>query len=257
MGLDDTLWLTDTGDHTVKKCSLDGDVLLTLGKPGQPAPPLSGKPFNRCTHVAIHPDTEEVFVSDGYGNAAVHCFTADGRHQRSWGTPGNDPGHFNLPHNIAIDRDGYVYVADRHNSRIQVFTRNGRLEHIWYGMALPCGMHIDVTAPEQPCYLTELSSATWALSGPFASSTLGEIWNHPGMGPRVSVYSLDGRCLARLCDNGEGTELGQLVVPHGLTVDARGDIYVGMISWLAMGSLMDPPRQLRNVQKLERVATEI
>ena len=53
MAPDDTIWLTDDGDHTVRQCTLDGKVLLTIGIPGKPAPYMSGEPFHRCTHTAI------------------------------------------------------------------------------------------------------------------------------------------------------------------------------------------------------------
>lgn len=106
MGSDDTIWLTDTFDHTVRKCTLDGKVLMTIGVSGKAAPPMNGEPFNQCTHVAVHPGTGELFVSDGYLNAKVHKYTPDGRLLYSWGEPGNEPGQFNFPHNIAADRDG-------------------------------------------------------------------------------------------------------------------------------------------------------
>jgi hypothetical protein len=248
MGADETIWLTDSGDHTVRKCSLEGEVLMTLGMSGRAAPAMSGRPFNQCTHVAIHPRTEEIFVSDGYGNAKVHKYAPDGRHLMSWGEAGNEPGQFNLPHNISIDRDGYVYVADRHNARVQVFTQFGELVAVWTGMALPCGMYLDVRDPEQLCYIGELSSAMWAVSGsPF------ECWNRPGMGPRISIYTLDGVCRAKLLDNGPGEGTGQLIAPHGVAVDASGSIYIGECSWLMHGSRLDPPRQVRNIQKLVRV----
>ena len=56
MGPDDTIWLTDDGDHTVRKCTLDGKVLMTLGIPGKPKPYMSGQPFHRCTHTALAPN---------------------------------------------------------------------------------------------------------------------------------------------------------------------------------------------------------
>ena len=99
-----------------------------------------------------NPHTGDVFVSDGYLNPKVHKYAPDGRLLYSWGEPGNEPGQFNLPHNIATDRDGYVYVADRHNNRVQVFNPNGKLEHIWYGMAMPWGMCIDTRSPRELCY---------------------------------------------------------------------------------------------------------
>ena len=79
MAPDDTLWLTDDGDHTVRHCTLDGKVLLTLGVPGTPSPYMSGEPFHRCTHTALSPKGE-IYVSDGYGNARVHKYAPDGRY---------------------------------------------------------------------------------------------------------------------------------------------------------------------------------
>ena len=78
MAPDDTVWLTDDGDHTVRRCTLEGKVLLTLGIPGKPAPYMSGEPFHRCTHTTMSPQGD-IYVSDGYGNSRVHKFTPDGR----------------------------------------------------------------------------------------------------------------------------------------------------------------------------------
>ena len=120
VGPNDTLYCTDDGDHTVRQCTLDGKVLMTIGVPGKPAEYQSGQPFNRCTHVALDPKTGELYVSDGYGNSRIHKFTPDGNLLFSWGGPGTDPGEFNIPHNIATDNDGYVYVADRESHRVQI-----------------------------------------------------------------------------------------------------------------------------------------
>ncbi|HKD66980.1 MAG TPA: peptidyl-alpha-hydroxyglycine alpha-amidating lyase family protein [Candidatus Binataceae bacterium] len=249
MGPDDTIWLTDTFDHTVRKCTLDGKVLMTLGVSGKPAQALSGEPFNQCTHLAIHPGTGDLFVSDGYLNAKVHKYSPDGRLLYSWGEPGNEPGQFNLPHNICADRDGNIYVADRQNNRVQVFTPNGKLEAVWTGMALPCGMCIDTRAAEQLCYIGELSSAGWTgQTGDF-----WQAWNAHAMGPRISIYSLDGRLLAKVCDNGQGEGPEQLIAPHGIAVSAEGDIYVGEVSWTFVGRRLKPPRPLQNFAKLVKV----
>ena len=88
---DDTIYLTDDGDHTVRKCTLDGKVLLTIGVPGVAAPFMSGDPFRRCTHTALSPDNE-IYVADGYGNARIHKYAQDGRRLKSWGEPGSAPG---------------------------------------------------------------------------------------------------------------------------------------------------------------------
>src|ERR1019366_38294 len=115
---DGTIYCADEGDHVIRRCTLDGEVLSILGTPGAPAEEFSGKPFNRCTHTALSPDGD-IFVADGYGNARVHKFAPDGRWLLSWGAFGTDSGEFNVVHNIVCDADGLVYVADRENYRIQ------------------------------------------------------------------------------------------------------------------------------------------
>src|SRR5579859_2578237 len=130
MAPDETLFCTDDGDHSVRRCTVTGDVITIIGRPGHPSAPHSGNPFNRCTHTALSPDGF-VFVSDGYGNARVHKYTIDGRHVLSWGAPGTDPGQFNLPHNITCDDAGRVYVADRENHRVQLFDDSGRYLTQW------------------------------------------------------------------------------------------------------------------------------
>jgi len=122
---DDTMFLTDDGGHFVRKVTLDGKVLLELGVPGKPAPFMSGEPFHRCTHTALSAKGG-IYVSDGYGNSRVHKYSPDGKLLMSWGEPGTDPGQFNIVHNICCDADGWVYVADRENHRVQVFDGDGK-----------------------------------------------------------------------------------------------------------------------------------
>src|ERR1035438_847988 len=82
----------------------------------------------------------DIYVSDGYGNARVHRYSPDGRLLLSWGGSGTDPGEFNIAHNITCDADGWVYVADRENHRIQVFDGNGKYETQWNNLFRPCGL---------------------------------------------------------------------------------------------------------------------
>ncbi len=236
MGPDDSIYCTDDGDHTVRKCTLNGQVLLTLGTSGKPSPFMSGRPFNRSTHVALDPNTSEIYVSDGYSNARVHKYSPDGNLLFSWGEPGTDPGQFNIVHNICTDRGGYVYVADRENHRIQVFDSKGRFETQWVNMARPCGLYIDQT--RGLCYVGELGAAISTNEGA------------PGLGPRVNIMDLKGEVLCRLGDVGPGEAAGQFIAPHGITIDSRGDIYVAEASWTITGRLLDPPREMRSLQKL-------
>jgi DNA-binding beta-propeller fold protein YncE len=238
MAPDETMFLTDDGDHTVRKCTLDGKVLFTLGTSGKPAPFMSGDPFHRCTHVAIDPRNGDFYVSDGYGNARVHKYTPDGKLLFSWGESGTDPGEFNIVHNIATDKEGWVYVADRENHRVQVFDPNGKFETQWVNMARPCGLYLDQQAGL--AYIGELGAAI----GPNAKARK--------LGPRVSIYNTDGQLLARLGEGPEGEEPGLFIAPHGICIDSRGDIYVGEVSWTHTGSHLNPPREVRSLQKLAR-----
>ena len=156
MAPDDTIWLTDDGDHTVRQCTLEGKVLLTLGIPGKPSPYMSGEPFHRCTHTAMSPQGD-IYVSDGYGNSRVHKYSPNGRLLLSWGAPGTDPGEFNIAHNITCDADGWVYVADRENHRVQVFDGNGKYETQWNNLHRPCGLFMP-PGKCPVCYIGELGS---------------------------------------------------------------------------------------------------
>ncbi len=241
MGPDDTIYLTDDGDHTVRKCTLEGKVLLTLGVPGEPAPKHSGRPFNRPTHVAFAADGT-MYITDGYGNSRVHVFSPEGTHLSSWGEPGTDPGQFNLPHNIYVDRSGYVYVADRENHRVQVFDRTGRYETQWNNMYRPCGLFVDPRDPAgERVYVGELCASLPVSEGV------------ANLGARVGVYTTEGRLLARLGDRFPGSAPGQFVAPHTVATDSHGDVYVGEVSWTIRGRGLTPPRELPSLTKLVRV----
>lgn len=244
MGPDDTIYLTDDGDHTVRKCTLEGEVLLEIGLPGKPAPFMSGRPFARCTHTALSPEGD-IYVSDGYSNARVHKFSPEGKLLFSWGEPGVGEGQFNLPHNIGCDVDGWVYVADRENHRVQVFDGNGRFETQWHNVHRPSALHT-TPGPQPLCYVGEC--------GPNQPFSMGA----PNLGPRVSIYTHDGTLVTRLgAPSTLGTGAGQFISPHGICVDSRGDIYVGEVShtgWPNVYGHDDRPKPLRALQKLVKVA---
>ena len=121
---------------------------------------MSGEPFHRCTHTALSPKGE-IYVSDGYGNARVHKYSPDGKLLMSWGEPGTDPGQFNIVHNIVRDGDGWVYVADRENHRVQVFDGNGKYETQWNNMHRPCGLYHAAAGSARFA-----TSASWARGCP-------------------------------------------------------------------------------------------
>ena len=242
MGPDDTIYCTDEGDHTVRKCTLGGKMLLEIGIPGKGAPYMSGDPFNRCTHTALSPQGD-IYVSDGYGNARVHKYTPDGKLLLSWGEPGSDPGQFNIVHNICCDADGWVYVADRENHRVQVFDGNGKYETQWNNLHRPSALYM----PPGRCPICYIGEC-----GPVMNVNR----KAPNLGPRVTVVDNKGNQLARLGALHGGNQPGQFISPHGIAVDSHGDIYVGEVSFTAWPNLFpDEPRPepLRSLQKLVKV----
>lgn len=242
MGPDDTIYLTDDGDHTVRKCTLDGKVLLTIGIPGRPSKFGGGQPFNRCTHTTLSP-RGDIYVTDGYGNAKIHKYSPDGKLLKSWGDFGIDPGQFNIVHNICSDADGWLYVADRENHRIQVFDGEGKYETQWNFLHRPCGVCMSQGA-EPFCYVGELGPS-FPLTRDF-----------PNLGPRVSITDIKGNVVARLGKNHAGEGDGQFVAPHGMAVDSRGDIYVGEVAntfWPQVFPDRKPEGTLRTLQKLRKL----
>jgi len=238
LGPNDTLYCTDDGDHTVRQCTLDGKVLMTIGVPGKAAEFQSGKPFNRCTHVALDPKSGELYISDGYGNSRVHKFTPDGKLLFSWGGPGTDPGEFNIPHNIVTDKNGYVYVADRESHRVQIFDAKGKFEAQWNNLHRPCALFI---TEEQHIYIGELGAAQ-------------EVNRYlPNIGPRITVMNTKGKRLARIGHLGSGLGVGQFVAPHGICLDSRRNIYVGEVAATAISHFEKPPEGVRSLQKLVKV----
>jgi hypothetical protein len=242
---DGTIYCTDDGDHTVRRMTPDGRMLMQIGVPGTASPFMGGAPFNRCTHTALSP-TGDIYVSDGYGNARIHKYSPDGKLLMSWGGPGSGPGEFNLPHNITCDADGWVYVADRENHRIQVFDGNGRYETQWNNLHRPSGFCM--SGGRCPlCYVGEI--------GPYMRVNR----HYPNLGPRVSILDQKGNVLARLgrTEDACGQEPGQFMSPHGIAVDSRADIYVGevvMSSWPSAFPDKPRPATLRSLQKLVKIS---
>lgn len=241
IGPDDSVYCVDDELHTIQKFTLDGKLLMTLGSPRQPAPKWQGKPFNRPTHVAVSRRTGHLYVSDGYGNSKIHKFTPDGRHVLSWGDTGIDPGQFIRPHNVVVDRDDFVYVADREAHRIQVFDSDGKLVTIWQNIYRPDGICLDA---EGNFFIAELT----AFEG---------LDDAPGLGHRVSIYNLQGKMLTRIGAPEEGEGLDQFIAPHGCAVDSRGDLYVGDVAFGVRGRFMNPPRHLKCFRKFRRVRNDM
>jgi DNA-binding beta-propeller fold protein YncE len=199
----DVVYTTDRSDSVAKSFTLDGKPLLELGRRGVHSDTgtvtnwlaeRAAGPFNHPTEMMAHP-SGDIYVTDGYRNARVHRFGGDGRLAASWGAPGHGPGQFHLPHSIAFDPDGKLYVADRSNKRIQIFTPEGGFLGQWTGMGGPN----DITrGKDGNFYIAEQED--------------------DGKPASVCVRDANGRVLARM----ESRHV------HGVGVDSRGDIYAGL-----------------------------
>ena len=184
VGPDDTVYLTDRDAHQVLLYDTAGNLQSSLGTRDQAA---MQAPFNHPADICVAP-SGELYVADGYGNSSVHRFSADGDYITSFGSPGSGPGEFRVPHSVRVSQDGRVYVADRENHRVQVFTQEGDFITEWTDFKCPMGVHID---SNQVVYVTDQI-------------------------PRVSIYTLDGDLLAR----GRTFEGA-----HQVYTDSEGSIY--------------------------------
>jgi sugar lactone lactonase YvrE len=200
-------------------------------------------------HVAVV-ESGELFVTDGYGNARVHRFSAEGKLLASWGEPGAGPGQFNVPHGAAIDSRGLLYVADRENSRIQIFTQDGAFVDMWGFPNRPNNVLID---KDDLVYVSEIGFLIDKNGGPPHFRYMTE--PPPGHSPyaRVSVCTTGGEVLQRIGEE-DVVRPGNVFVPHGLCVDSRGDLYVGELPVSAGADALYAPHKLPWLQKFRRVA---
>ena len=248
---DDNLFAVDRAGNKAMKFTKDRKMVFELGNKGQASDTgytadhkevnRAAGPFNAPTDVALSANGD-FYISDGYGNCRIHKYSASGELLFSWGEPGTDPGQFNIPHNICCDADGWVYVADRENHRVQVFDGNGRFETQWHNMHRPCGLCM-ATGADPLCYIGEL--------GPGMKVNR----ETPNLGPRISIMNNKGELLARIGNIHRGMAPNQFLAPHGLAVDSHGDIYVGEVSYTNWPSISDEPvpNHLRTLRKLIRV----
>ncbi len=205
---EDNLWLVDRDQGLIYKCTKEGKILMTIGTRGYRSDTgvdqtdfgsdafkrvkRASGPFNLPAGINFN-DSGEIFIADGYANARVHMFSADGKLLLSWGTPGTGPGQCNLPHGVWIDRLGRVLVTDRENDRIQIFDQNGTFLTAWKTKLI--GAAVIFVDDDDIVYVAEHN------------------------GGLISVLDLEGRRLA---------QWGGIIHKgcHGIWVDSRKDIYV-------------------------------
>jgi len=155
------VWASDQRGHQVFKWDSEGELLMTIGQKGNGgAPPLLSEP----TDVAIAPNGD-IFITEGHsfaqGANRVSKYASDGTFIMSWGSTGSGAGEFNVPHTIALDSQGRVFVGDRGNNRIQIFDQNGTFLDVWYQFGRPSG--IAITADDR-IYVAD--SESWGTDNP-------------------------------------------------------------------------------------------
>ena len=263
----DNLWVVDKGTHSAMKFNPAGYVTMNLGRrpegpddpgelyfrgnglgrggaEGRPAPQHVDGNFRGPTDVAWDSD-DNIYISDGYTNSRVAKFDKHGNWIKSWGSRGGggqhaneNPGQFSTPHNIAIDRQNNVYVADRGNRRIQVFDRDGKfLRFIFLNAAYDKTRHpvlgnVPMNAPDE--------TAPWALC--ITNTPTQYLYTADSEPGRLYKLTLDGKILGMLGESGH--ELGQFNWPHGLACPSENEVYVAdMNNWRVQKLILHPDRQ--------------
>jgi sugar lactone lactonase YvrE len=196
---DGFIWITDKTGEQVFKFSPDGELLMTLGKKGVAGDNNSTDALNGPSDVVIAKNGD-IFVSDGEStNTRVVKFSKDGKFIKYWGTKGSGPGELDLPHNIAIDSEERLYVADRTNKRIQVFDQDGKYLDQMTQFGAPAAI-----------FITK-DDLLYVVAGAPEN--------------RLTIGTKDGKVLDRI----EG-----LNAPHWVTVDSSGAVYVAEVAGQAL-----------------------
>lgn len=143
---DDNLWVTDVAAHFVRKLDSDGNVLMTLGTPGESGDwdeEAGTRLFSQPNETAL--DSEgNIYVAQGHGvsEPRILKFSPDGEFITQWGSRGEGPGQFLVAHSIEIDDNDNIYVADRENFRIEIFDTEGNFQNEWKFNAMVCGIYL-------------------------------------------------------------------------------------------------------------------
>lgn len=222
---DGNVWVTDdvgsrdidtvseAKGHQVFKFSPEGELLMTLGKPGIPGD--GPDTFNMPSAVLIAPNGD-IFVGDGHGpgsNARIVKFNSRGDYLMTWGSSGESPNQFHTPHALAMDSAGRLFVGDRGNKRVLIFDQSGNFLDEWKQFGRPSGMFID---DNDLLYVADSSSSNTPRS-------------NPGFEEGIRVGNVrDGRIILFIEDpDANGSQ-------EGVVADSDGNIYGSLTAGMAL-----------------------
>ena len=249
----DNLWVVDKGTNSIMKFNPAGYVVMNLGRRPEgyegfefrrarpPEKVAVDALFDGPTDVAWDPQ-DNIFVSDGYVNSRIGKMNKNGDWIKSWGSYGTGASQFRNPHNMQIDKQGNVYVADRGNGRIQVFDSDGNFrKFIWLNVAYDKKRHPTLGNPNpNPPNATAPWSLCITANGP--TQYLFAIDQEPG---RLYKLTLDGKILGMLGESGRGPK--QFNWPHGLACPSEDIIFVAdMNNWRVQKLILNPRQSTAN-----------
>ncbi|HEV3220911.1 MAG TPA: peptidyl-alpha-hydroxyglycine alpha-amidating lyase family protein [Candidatus Acidoferrales bacterium] len=249
---EDNIWVADKGSDMVVKFNPEGRVVMVFGRKQEasdegtgpvkhvrpPLPAVDGY-FRQVTDVAWDA-AGNTYISDGYINSRVAKVDKNGNWIKSWGEPGDGPGQFNVPHSIAVDAQGNVYVADRGNRRIQVFDGDGKFLR-QMTIDVPVDANARAAIGNRPTSTTGTMSpgAPWAICiTPGPKQVLFAADAFPG---RIYKMSLDGKVLGMFGESGK--QLKQFGWIHEMACPSENEIYVAeVLNWRVQKLLLEAYR---------------
>lgn len=226
----DFVWIAGNGnkDGQLLKFTMDGRFVLQIGKSGDGHDSNSTERLGSPADIAVDTAAHEVYAADGYANHRVVVFDSDtGAYKRHWGAYGKKPSDDKMPpydpakapsaqfgnpvHCVRIDKDGFVYVCDRTNDRLQIFRKDGTFvsEHFYEKNTRATGSVYEIAFspdPEQK-YIYMIDGANGEV----------RILDHA----TKEVLGRFGRI---------GRQAGEFTALHNVAVDNQGNIYTAEVN---------------------------
>ncbi|MBU3078565.1 peptidyl-alpha-hydroxyglycine alpha-amidating lyase family protein [Sphingomonas sp. XMGL2] len=230
----DNIWVVDERvdggkGGTVTKMDQNGKVLLTIGKAGTGT--STHDTFSEPNAVLVAPNGT-IFVSEGHTNdkiSRVVKYDANGKYIKEWGTTGGGAGQLNVPHTLAMDSKGRLFVGDRWNNRIQIYDQDGKLLDSWKQFGRPSGVYIDA---KDNLYVADSESRTNPVIAGDRRSGYG---HNPGWKRGIRVGSArTGQVVAFIPDTEPNPDRGATSGAEGIWADKNGVIYGAQVQQKAV-----------------------